>query len=182
MSLSDSEYAEGQDSSDHEEEDMDIRPSMTKEHRELMRHLQYMFPERFLNSNAESIPAAQKLFQINTSTPLLKLNPTLIGSWLDPPKSEDSATGCWPKDTKFPKGSIPYRKGYDFKPPTRPSDIAIIDPNLKKLLEAPKIKEANLDPTIFRSTEATKFSGTALPSTDFFQRGGFSIVFTRNKC
>ena len=44
MSLSDSEYAEGQDSSDHEEEDMDIRPSMTKEHRELMRHLQYMFP------------------------------------------------------------------------------------------------------------------------------------------
>ena len=108
MSLSDSEYAEGQDSSDHEEEDMDIRPSMTKEHRELMRHLQYMFPERFLNSNAESIPAAQKLFQINTSTPLLKLNPTLTGSWLDPPKSEDSATGCWPKDTKFPKGSIPY--------------------------------------------------------------------------
>ena len=70
-------------------------------------------------------------------------------------------------------GSIPYRKNYDFKPPTRPSDIAIIDPNLKKLLEAPKIKEANLDPTISRSTEATKFSGMALPSTDFFQRGAF---------
>ena len=44
---------------------MDIRPSMTKEHRELMRHLQFMFPERYLNSNAESIPAALRVFQIN---------------------------------------------------------------------------------------------------------------------
>ena len=57
--LSDSEYAEGQDSSDQEEEDIEIRPSMTKEHRDLMKHLQFMFPDRFVNNNAESIPAAQ---------------------------------------------------------------------------------------------------------------------------
>ena len=136
-----------------------------------------MFPDRFVNCNSDSILAAQKIFQLNSSTPLLKLNPIMVGSWLDPPKSEDSATGIWPQDTKVPKGPIPYRKGYDFKPPARPTDISIMDPNIKKLLEAPKIKEANLDPTIFRTNETTNFSGTALPTTDFFQRGGLFDSF-----
>ena len=66
---------------------------MTKEHKDLMKSLQYMFPDRFIDSNLDSIPAAQKIFQLNSSTPLLKLYPMMVGSWLDPPKSEDSATG-----------------------------------------------------------------------------------------
>ena len=168
---------EAQDSSDQEDEEIDNRPSMTREHEELMRKLNFLFPDNFCNNLNESMPAAQRVFQWKPSTPRLKLNPMLSGSWLDPPKSGDSDIGCWPKETKFPKGPMPYTKGYNFKPPVRPNDISITDPNLKKLLEAPKIKEANLDPTIFRSTDATKFAGTQFPSTDFFLRGGLFDSF-----
>ena len=175
-SISDSEIMEAQDSSDQEDEE-DSRPSMTRELNEIMNNLSYMFPDRFSSDINESMPIAQRVFQCKPSTPRLKLNPELSGSWLDPPKSDDSDIGCWPKETKLPKGSMPYTKGYKFRPPNRPDNIVITDPNLKKLLEAPKIKEANLDPTIFRSTVATGFTGTSFSSTDVFLRGGLYDSF-----
>ena len=175
-SISDSEIMEAQDSSDQEDEE-DSRPSMTRELNEIMNNLSYMFPDRFSSDINESMPIAQRVFQCKPSTPRLKLNPELSGSWLDPPKSVDSDIGCWPKETKLPKGSMPYTKGYKFRPPNRPDNIVITDPNLKKLLEAPKIKEANLDPTIFRSTVATGFTGTSFSSTDVFLRGGLYDSF-----
>ena len=57
------------------------------------------------------------------------------------------------------------------KPPGRPFDIFIE--------EAPKISEANLDATVFHSSQAIKSSGTSFPTTDFFQRANlFDGLYT----
>ena len=107
-----------------------------------MATLVQMFRDKFLLKEQDVISAAQKLFNINSSTPLLKLNPFIIkGSFLDPPviEGELSSTGTWPSSTRFPKGPNPYKAGFQLKPPGRPLDIFIEDPNLKKLLEAPKM-------------------------------------------
>ena len=144
---------------------------MTREHREMMDWLCHMFSDRFEVNDTASIPAAQKMFSISNSTPL-KLNPLIEGSWLDPPRIEGDVAGSWPSKTKFPKGVSPYRKAFPFKPPARPTDVSIICPTLRKLLEAPKISEAYLDPTVFRSSNPVKLVGTSFPTTDSFQRSG----------
>ena len=163
------------------EEEAEVRPSMSKEHRDMMDKLFFMFPNKFVSNNHEAMPAAQKLFSLNNTTPLLKLDPIITGTWLDPPKSEgeSSATGIWPENTIFPKGANPYVKGYEFRPPPRPTDISISDPNLKKRLEASKIKEANLNSTGFRTNESVKLANFSHPSSDVFQCGGlFDSVYS----
>ena len=52
---------EAQDSSDQEDEEIDNRPSMTREHEELMRKLNFLFPDNFCNNLNESMPAAQRV-------------------------------------------------------------------------------------------------------------------------
>ena len=138
---------------EEEEETEVIRPSMTAEHKAIMNKLYVVFPHKFLSVNNNVMPAAQKVFALNNNTtPIFKLDPILTGTWLDPPKvGEDLATGLWPENTIFPKGVNPYTKGYELRPPPRPTDISITDSNLKLLLEASKIKEANLNSTVFRT-------------------------------
>ena len=102
----------------------------------------------------KGIPAAQRVFALNSSTPLFKIEPILTGTWLDPPKpSEDLSIGLWPGNIVSPKGTNPYVKDFVLKPPARPTDIFISNPNLKKLLTTSKIKIANLEPTVFRTNE-----------------------------
>ena len=91
---------------------------------------------------------------------------------MDPPvwPGEASTTGSWPASTRFPRGVIPFKTGFSLKPPGRPFDIFIEDENLRLLLEAPKISEANLDATVFYTSHAIKLSRTSFPNTDYFQR------------
>ena len=137
---------------DEFEEDEVQKPSMTKEHKELMGYLQHLFANKFTVRDTAAVPAAQKLFNISENSPLLKIEPVLEGSWLDPPKSGNDLIGFWPAKTKCPKGTNPYRPNFSFKPPSRPTDVFITHPLLRKLLEAPKISEDYLDPIVFRSS------------------------------
>ena len=70
----------------------------------------------------------------------------------------------------FPKGTNPYAKDMLNRPPARPAEMCIVDPNLKRLLMAPKIKNANLNTSVFKTTSATKLSGTAFVNVDYFMR------------
>ena len=79
-------------------------------------------------------------------------------------------TGSWPLSTHFPRNVLPYKTGFELKPPGRPFDIVIDDDNLGALLEAPKISEANLDATVYYSSQSITLSGTSFPNTDWFQR------------
>ena len=155
-----------------EEEDS---PSVTfsKKHRDIMGILNLLFADRFKLEDQEFIPEAQRLFNYGSSTPCYVLKPIILrGSFLDPPvwPGEASNTGSWPRATRFPRNVIPYKTGFSLKPPGRPIDIYIEDDNLRALLTAPKISEANLDATISFSSQSIKLSGTSFPNTDFFQR------------
>ena len=172
VSDADSEPEPEPEEDEEEDEEEIVKPSMTKEHKEMMGYLQHMFADRFTIKDTAAVPAAQKLFNINENTPLLKIEPILEGSWLDPPKSGNDLIGYWPSKTKFPKGTNPYRANFLFRPPSRPTDVFITHPMLRKLLEAPKISEAYLDPTVFRSSEPVRLVGTSFPTTDAFQRAG----------
>ena len=151
-----SEIEDIQDSEqEQEEEDSGLtRPSISKETKDMMEKLCKIFPDKFVIVGQKGIPAAQRVFALNSSTPLFKIEPILTGTWLDPPKpSEDSSIGLWPGNIVSPKGTNPYVKDFVLKPPARPTDIFISNPNLKKLLTASKIKIANLEPTVFRTNE-----------------------------
>ena len=67
-------------------------------------------------------------------------------------------------------GTNLYFKDFVLKPPTRPTDTFISNPNLKKLLTASKIKNENLDATVFRTTELVKLAGTSFANVDYFMR------------
>ena len=86
--------------------------------------------------------------------------------------NEAANTGIWPLHTRFPRGVLPYKTGFTLKPPGRPFDIVIKDDNLRALLMAPKINEANLDATIYYSSQSIKLSGFQFVNTDYFQRQG----------
>ena len=151
-----------------EDEESVIRPSMSKEHKDMMGHLCDIFPDKFVIVGQEAIPAAQRKFALNTTTPLFKIDPILTGTWFDPPKSsEDSTIGIWPEHIVAPKGTNPYLKDFVLKPPARPTNTFIADPNLKKLLSASKIKNANLDPTVFRTKDTVKLAGTSFTNVDY---------------
>ena len=155
---------------------------MTKEHKDIMATLVKLFKDNFKIQEQDSVPAAQRLFNLNSSTPRLIIKPSILkGSFLDPPvvEGELASTGTWPPATRFPRGIIPYKPGFKLKPPGRPLDIFIEDPNLRKLLEVPKISEANLDTTVCHTTQAIKVSGTPFPTTDAFQRASlFDVLYS----
>ena len=137
---SDSENDDNQESEQEDEESV-IRPSMSKEHKVMMEHLCDIFPDKFVIVGQEAIPAAQTKFALNTNTPLFRIDPILTGTWFDPPKSsEDSAIGLWPEHIVAPKGTNPYLKDFVLKPPARPTDTFIVNPNMKEHLTASKLE------------------------------------------
>ena len=54
------------------------------------------------------------------------------------------------------------------RPPARPAEFSIVDPNLKRLLLAPKLKEAKLNTSVFKNPSAVKLAGTAFVTSDYF--------------
>ena len=63
-----------------------------------------------------------------------------------------------------------YVKDFVNKPPARSTETCIVNPNLKKLLTASKIKIAYLNTTVFRVNDSTKLSGTSFVNVDYFMR------------
>ena len=163
---------ETHDSEYEQEEEVSgvVRPSMSKETKGMMDRLCSIFPNKFVLVGQEETPAAQRVLSLNTSTPLFKINPILKGTWLDPPKQFDSYIGVWPGNIVFLKGTNPYVKDFVNKPPARSTETCIVNPNLKKLLTASKIKIANLNTTVFRVNDSTKLSGTSFVNVDYFMR------------
>ena len=86
-----------------------------------------LVPHRFDNVNNESAHIAQRGLALNNRKPQFKIKPIIDGSWLDPPKEQDSEIGSWPDNTVFPKGSNPYPKDMlsSLRPPSRPTDFCI---------------------------------------------------------
>ena len=63
------------------------------------------------------------------------------------------------------------------RPPNRPADFCIVDPNLKRFLLGPKIREAKLNTSVFKNPTAVKLGGTAFVNSDFFMRKGLLDSF-----
>ena len=138
-----------------------------------------LIPEKFNIDNRESAHIAQRGLTMNSKKPQFKINPVIEGSWLDPPKEQDSDIGNWPEHTVFPKGTTPYPKDFpsSLRPPSRPTDFYVEDPNLRRLLMGPKIKEAKLNPSVFKDPTPIKLSGTAFVNSDFFARKALLDAF-----
>ena len=72
---SESEVEETHDSEYEQEEEEDssvVRPSMSKETKDLMDKLCGIFPNIFVLLGQDETPAAQRVFHLNTATPLFK--------------------------------------------------------------------------------------------------------------
>ena len=127
-----------------------------------------LFPQKFIVKGQKNVHRAQKALSLNTSKPQFLIDPIIAGTWLDPPKQFDSDIGTWPENTVFPKGTNPYPKDMPNRPPARPAEFSIVDPNLKRLLLAPKLKEAKLNTSVFKNPSAVKLAGTAFVTSDYF--------------
>ena len=117
------------------------------------------------------ISQAHSIYNRNNGTPLLKINPKLNHSWYDPPCKDLSSdtVSYWPTGTKFPHRNNSVPKQYPYKTTTRPKDLSIVDPKLKKLLEGNQLETITLDHSTFDpSTVSVK--GSAHPKIDSFQR------------
>ena len=91
---------------------------------------------------------------------------------MDPPKEQDSDVVAWPEKTVYPNASNPYPINMPsvIRPPNKPSDFCIVDPNLKRFLLGPKIKEAMLNTSVFKNPTAVKLGGSAFVNSDYFMR------------
>ena len=117
------------------------------------------------------ISQAHCIYNNNNSTPLLKINPKLNHSWYDPPCKDLSSdtSSYWPPGTKFPNRNNTLPHKYPYKTTSRPKDLSIVEPKLKKLLEGNQLDTITLDHSTFDpSTVSVKES--AHPKIDSFQR------------
>ena len=58
--VSDADSEPEPEEDEEEDEEEIVKPSMTKEHKEIMGYLQHMFANRFTIKNISTVPAAQK--------------------------------------------------------------------------------------------------------------------------
>ena len=141
---------------------------MSQEIKDVMDKLFRLIPKRFFMVQGK-IPVAQHMILLNKSSPLLIIKPQLQGSWLDPPK-DLNADIVWPGNIAFPKGTNPYVKDFVNRPPARPFDTLLVNPRLRKLLLASKIKFANLNTPVFKINFPIKLSGMRFVKIDYFLR------------
>ena len=73
--------------------------------------------------------------------------------------------------------TILYVKDFVNKPSARPFETFIVNPNLKKLLSASKIKFANLNTSVFKVNVSTKLSDTSYVNVDYFLRSSLYDAF-----
>ena len=110
------------------------------------------FPESFSSKDDSVIPDSYKLFDINKK-PIyqLHINPDLSGSWMIPSHKEESTDsfGFWPSKIKLPFANNATYPPDTLRPPRRPSDIKIVDPNLKSMLDPKLTEKPNLPHMVF---------------------------------
>ena len=155
---------------EHEEGSSVVSPSMSQEIRNVMDKLYILLPNKFILGGQEKTPVTQRILLLDKVSSLLMIKPILKGTWLDPPKYLTSDTGVWPGNIVFPKGTNPYVKDFVNRPPARSFDTLLVNPRLKKLLSASKIKFANLNTSVFKVNFPTKLSGTSYVNVDYFLR------------
>lgn len=89
--------------------------------------------------------------------PVLKVDPDLSGTWFAPPlKQATDTVGTWPSAARLPPNPIrcaPPIFGGDpvLKMPARIKDFTIVNTNLERMLNAPKLGKLCLEPDIFGS-------------------------------
>ena len=120
--------------------------------REIFSDLSVLVPHRFTSKEIADLPESVKQFKDQKNIKLLKIDPNLEGSWMIPSNKEESSDsyGYWDPKTKFPSESTIYPPHYILKPPKRPSDLSIVNKDLKKLLEGPVLDKPNLNHAAFQ--------------------------------
>ena len=120
--------------------------------REIFSDLSVLVPHRFTSKEIADLPESVKQFKDLKIVKLLKIDPNLEGSWLIPSNKEESSDsyGYWDPKTRFPSESSIYPPNYILKPPKRPSDLSIVNKDLKKLLEGPVLDKPNLNHAAFQ--------------------------------
>ena len=111
------------------------------------------FPESFSTKDESVIPQSYKLFDINKK-PIyqLHIDPDLTGSWLIPTHKEESTDSCgfWSSDTKLPFANNATYPPESLRPPRRPTDIKIVNKNLRSMLDHTKLTDKpNLHHMVF---------------------------------
>lgn len=127
--------------------------NVQKQYKSIFETLSYMFSDRFdMGGCNVEVPIAQAKLNLNNPAPYLKINPPLQSTWFDPPNrdSPSDSVAYFDSNTKFPTASNLFTKDYPVKPPSRPTNITIVDPLLKELLDAPKMEVLQLDPSLFQ--------------------------------
>merc|ERR1739842_197352 len=132
--------------------------------REIFTQLFEFFPESFSTKDDSVIPESYKLFDINKK-PIyqLHIDPDLTGSWMIPTHKEESTDsfGFWPSDTKLPFANNATYPPESLRPPRRPTDIKIVDKNLKSMLDPKLTDKPNLHHMVFpQPKKPINFKGT----------------------
>ena len=164
----------GPDGPNPTENDKDTGSNVQKQYRSLFSQLSCIFEDKFdRGGNNVDIPIAQAKLNLNNPSPFLKINPPLQRTWFDPTHkdSPSDSVSYFNSDTKFPSASNIFTKDFPVKPPSRPADITIVDPLLKKLLTAPKMEVVHLDPSTFQPA-TTNVKSSPQPAVDALIRSG----------
>ena len=173
------------DAEEDEEEDVDDdddpqvpRPDKSeaknKRHLDLLKKLAKILPDKFMFCNSST----QRDLDNWESSPKIKINPNLKGSWLitpDPLNDLDSC-GLWPASTKFPGTRNNQTPKFEQKVPGRlPADFD--QKHLKNFITSNKWDEGNkpvrLHPQAFEPAEYKMDPTNPASTLDFILRQGF---------
>ena len=158
------------------------KSSRWKETREVFSELSSIFPENFVAKDT-SVPYYDRLQRDSSSVPLLKIQPTLTDTWLDPYKkdSPSDSVGYWPSSVKLPpKASQACPPKMLTRPDRRHSDISVVDDDLRAMLEAPKFGALHLDPSVFQAAKVD-VSKENLGTIDYLLRSSLYDSFVTDE-
>ena len=99
----------------------------------------------------------------------MNINPDLSDTWLNPTHKEESTDSCgfWENGLKLPfanNGAFPPKTR---RPPRRPTDLKITDPNLESMLDEKLTKKPNLPHTVFpQLKKAIDFENTTISKVE----------------
>ena len=99
----------------------------------------------------------------------MNINPDLSDTWLNPTHKEESTDSCgfWESSLKLPfanNGAFPPKT---LRPPRRPTDLKITDPNLESMLDEKLTKKPNLPHTVFpQPKKAIDFENTTISKVE----------------
>ena len=120
--------------------------------------------DRFMGESQEGQTAG------TITKPVLKIEPNLSGSWLDPPTNTPDTVGIWAPHIRFPLPSsqtLPPLAPYSL--PRRIREVVFTDPELKLLLESRKFTKVEFEPAVFDPI-VKNVSSNPLATMDFYLR------------